>query len=208
MFRKKASAYIRPAVKWEHITTIIKGKQGTQQTVDDDTSKVVCGKAAREYYVLKAAEFLDCYDKKSLTQIPAKTRDDHLKELRQAGFCEYKSKRFVWGRVVTEEDMRLFRHGADSPDFAWFTAPRGVADGVEKGDYLVTQYPPNGGHGVDRVEQEAFEKTYVDTDEEAEDPDVQYSHWHVAIVIASVAVAVAATLSTASLTKRRTSGIS
>jgi hypothetical protein len=161
-FRKNVNSYIRRARKGEQIVTEIDGVHESQKTVEDDSSWVVCGKAAGEHYVLTDTEFHESYDEDS--EKPIAEDAPQTRRLRQHGFFEYKSKRFVWGRIVDEEDMRFFRHGANTPDFAYFVAPWGETMRVEKGDYLVTQHVPDGeGNGeVYRVERIVFEDSYAE----------------------------------------------
>ena len=130
--RKNVSSYIRKAKRGEHIVTLIDGKQETQYIVEDDTSWVVCGKAAGEYYVLSDKAFHDSYDESSATPIPIEVeetnnvanndnKDDQqgatnhqLQQLRQEGFVEYHSKRKVYARRADEQDMEWFRYGSET----------------------------------------------------------------------------------------------
>jgi len=168
IFRKRVSSFIRRARKGEQIVTAIDGVHESQKMVDNDSSWVVCGKAAGEYYVLTDKEFHESYEANSGREIPASAKDPQSRRLRQQGFFEYNSKRYVWGRIVDEEDMKYFRHGAETPAFAYFVAPWGETMRVEKGDYLVTQYAANGkcNDEVYRVERIVFEYSYADTEEE------------------------------------------
>ena len=110
--RKFESAYIRHAVKGEHIVTTIEGKPETEYTVEDNDSWVVCGKAAGEYYVMSDESFRNCYDETSAKEIPPGTKNRKESRLRRQGFLEYRSKRKVWARQVDARDMDWFRYGS------------------------------------------------------------------------------------------------
>jgi hypothetical protein len=194
IFRKRVTSFVRRARKGEQIVTAIDGVHESQKTVNDDSSWVVCGKAAGEYYVLTDKEFHESYDINSGKPIPANAKDPQSRRLRQQGFFEYNSKRYIWGRIVDEDDMKYFRHGADTPDFAYFVAPWGETMRVEKGDYLVTQYAPNGKCNDEcyRVERIVFDYSYADTEEEQTG---NYWWWAAAAIgVAGLAVVSALTL--------------
>ena len=110
--RKFVTAYIRRAVKGEHIVTSIEGKPETEYTVENDDSWVVCGKAAGEYYVMPDKSFRNCYDSTSAKEIRPGTKNPTESRLRQQGFLEYKSKNKVWARQVDSQDMDWFRYGS------------------------------------------------------------------------------------------------
>ena len=111
IYRKTESAYIRPAVKGEHIVAAIGGKAETEYIVKDDHSWVVCGKADGEHYVVTDKDFHNCYHQDSAKEIPPGTKDRTEKKLRRQGFLEYRSKRKVWAREVDALDMDWFRYG-------------------------------------------------------------------------------------------------
>ena len=137
----------------------------TQNTVNDDTSWVVCGKAAGEFYILTNENLHESYNVDSAKLIPKTIPNS--RRLRRLGFLEYSSKRFVWGHIVDAEDMEFLSNGKDSHNIAYFVAPWGEKMRVELNDYLVTQHVPNG-HGdneVYRVERNAFEDSYINVDE-------------------------------------------
>ena len=160
IFRKELSSYIRRAIKGEEVVTIISGVQEGKRMVDDDSSWVVCAKAAGETYVLNDKEFHESYNVDSAKMISEDASNGQW--LRQHGFLEYESKRYIWARAVDDEDMRWFRNGTKKPDFAHFIAPWGETMRVEKGDFLVMQYVPNGkgNDEVYRVEKMVFGESY------------------------------------------------
>ena len=194
VYRKNVSSYIRKAKRGEHIITVIDGKQETQYTVQDDTSWIVCGKAAGEYYVLSHKAFHDSYDETSATPIPIEEVGDdeeaegtkHQLQLRQEGFVEYHSKRKVYARRVDEHDMEWFRNGSETMNnhddndtteessklessnepitTSSFEAPWGESMRVDLGDYLVTQYPSGVNDEVYRIEYTVFGNSYVSID--------------------------------------------
>lgn len=161
VFRKSASAFIRRAQKGEHIITAIDGKQESQNVVKDDTSWIVCGKVAGEYYVLTQANFDESYDASTAQPIEiSKDTSKHLRSLHEQGYQEYKSKRQVRARQVTSNDMVWFGR-SDTPDdsVAYFIAPWGEGMRVEEGDYLVMQHGGNNDE-IYRIESNVFGETY------------------------------------------------
>ena len=167
IYRKRVTSFIRQARKGEKIVTAIDGVHESQKLVEDNSSWVVCGKAAGEFYVLTDKEFHESYDASSQKRI-RNSQDPQTNRLRQQGYFEYNSKRYVWGRIVDEDDMKWFRQGADTPDFACFVAPWGETMRVENGDFLVTQYAANGkcNDEIYRVERIVFEFSYANTEKE------------------------------------------
>jgi hypothetical protein len=163
--RKNVTSFIRRAVKGERVVTTIDGKQETQYKVEDNSSWVVCGKAAGEHYVLSEKQFLENYDTENVKDIL--TDSPQSKRLRQQGFREYRSRRQVWARKVDEHDMIFFRHGKQTtPDSneAYFIAPWGESMLVEQGDFLVMQYPGDNNE-IYRIECSVFGCSYTDESE-------------------------------------------
>lgn len=201
--RKNVTSFIRRASKGEHIKTTIDGVHESEQTVKNDTSWVVCGRAAGEYYILTDKEFNECYDEKSATAI--KSHSSALdRRLHRKGFLEYRSKRQVWAHKVDEDDMAFFRYGK-KPDMlssaqeAYFEAPWGESMRVELGDFLVMQYP-NGNEEVYRVERTVFEYSYTDA---TSDSDRKKMSWIATMVAASLLFVASAAAVTARQRRKR-----
>jgi hypothetical protein len=70
LYRKNVTSFIRKAAIGEHVVTTIDGVQETEYKIENDTSLVVCGKAAGEYYVLSEQQFQDNYDAPNPREIP------------------------------------------------------------------------------------------------------------------------------------------
>jgi len=167
IFRKKVTSFIRRAVKGERVVTTIDGVQETQYEVDNDTSWVVCGRAAGEYYVLSQDQLEASYDTDNPREI-SPISSPRFQRLRQQGFAEYRSNRQVWARKVDENDMLFFRHGKvaaiSGSNHAFFIAPWGESMLVEVGDFLVMQYP-RGSDEIYRIECRVFGDSYASTEQ-------------------------------------------
>lgn len=160
--KKSVTSFARKGVKGEKIVTCIGGVHETENTVENDNSWVLCGKAAGEYYVLLDKDFHESYDETTARPIREEATQ-MFRTLRQKGFLEYDSKRLVWARKVDEHDMDWFRHGRKQSKLSgpevYFMASWGEPDRTEQGDFLVMQYPP-GNPEVYRIECGVFEASY------------------------------------------------
>ena len=182
--RKRVTSFIRRGRKNEKIVTVIDGVHESENIVKDDNSWVVCGRAAGEFYVLTDKEFHECYDESTAKPISEKG-NPRIQKLHQQGFREYKSRRQVWARKVDEHDMSFFRHGQKDVMEAYFMAPWGESMRVEKGDFLVMQYP-DGNEGIYRVECAVFDYSYEKVNGCGEATD---GFWAKAAIVGAVAVA-------------------
>ena len=107
------------------ITTFF-GKGETENTVDNDTSDIVCGQAAFETYIItNFAENYDIHHPKEIT-----TTLPPYKRLRKLGFKEYRSTRRFLAKKVDSDDMNWFRdatdnssHGGVEEEEVFFFAP-------------------------------------------------------------------------------------
>lgn len=164
--RKAARTYLRPAGLGEEITTTVGGKVESTNTVRDETSYIACGVEGEEY-VLTRKDFEASYDESSATRIDPEAFGEDQREkarrLRDAGFLEYKSKRMVWAKNMTREDMEWFVFGEKQMGEAFFLAPWGEKMLVQEGDPLVMQYPL-GNPEIYRVERVVFGLTYEPLD--------------------------------------------
>lgn len=162
VFRKKLAAYVRPAKKGEKIVTTINGITETENVVLDDTSWVVRGKTRAEYYILSREDFEASYDEQTGREIDLNSALEklELERLHKQGFKEYKSRRRVWARKVTKEDMTFLRYGSvNNEKAAYFVAPWREYMRVEEGDILVMQYP-EGNEEIYRIEHFVFNESY------------------------------------------------
>jgi len=163
IYRKAARSYLRPAKMGEEIVTVVGGNVESTNTVRDDTSYVACGKVDGEEYVLTKKDFEASYDESSATTIDPEAFGENQREnagrLRDQGFLEYKSKRMVWAKTMTREDMEWFSFGDGPVAKSAFIAPWGEKMLVEEGDPIVMQYPL-GNTEIYRVELNVFGKTY------------------------------------------------
>ncbi|CAB9514547.1 expressed unknown protein [Seminavis robusta] len=161
--RKKVPSFIRKASKGEHVVTIINGVVATEKTVEDDSSWIVCGQVANEYYPLTDEKFRAIYDTEHPEPI-SHTNPQHL-FLRENGFQQYRSKRKVYAHEVDESDMHFFRQDSTptttTTKEAYFMAPWGSPNRIELGDYLVLQYP-DGKDDIYRIERTLFKGSYAD----------------------------------------------
>ena len=178
VYRKNVSSFIRQAIKGEVVVTVLNGVQETQQHVKDDTSWVVCGRAAGEQYILTNKEFqrdyqVDCGKDITTTTMmtdPADAIDPWLLSLHQEGFLEYPSKRRIWAHQVNDHDMKFFRQEQQQQEqgeaeATHFIAPWGEPMLVELGDFVATTYPCDHDDGlveVYRIERSAFHASYVE----------------------------------------------
>jgi len=174
IYRKAARAYLRPAKMGEEIVTVVGGKVESTNIARDDTSYVVCGKVDGEEYILTKKDFEASYDESSAAPIDPEAFGEDQREnacrLRDEGFLDYKSKRMVWAKNMTREDMEWFCFGeglvVKGVVKGAFIAPWGEKMLVEEGDPIVMQYPL-GNTEIYRVEDNVFGITYEALDTKA-----------------------------------------
>ena len=153
-YSKCITAFIRKAIRGEHIVTTIDQKEETKYSIDDDDIYVVMGKVAGECYCLTSKEFEENYIKEEPMELQKST-------MRDMGFKEYKSKRQIKVLEVTTEDMEFFGIGSNGE--AHFIAPWGESTLVEERDILATTFPLNDEREVYRIARSVFEETYEQT---------------------------------------------
>eukprot|EP00546_Thalassionema_frauenfeldii_P020621 CAMPEP_0178903486 /NCGR_PEP_ID=MMETSP0786-20121207/5180_1 /TAXON_ID=186022 /ORGANISM="Thalassionema frauenfeldii, Strain CCMP 1798" /LENGTH=191 /DNA_ID=CAMNT_0020574855 /DNA_START=93 /DNA_END=668 /DNA_ORIENTATION=+ len=162
--RKAVTTFLRKAKNGESIVTSVGGTVESQNTVSDDNSYVARGKADGEQYVLTKKAFEESYEETSARPIDPegfeKDQKENASKLRDEGFLEYKSKRKVWARKTTPEDMSWFAFGEGPVSEAFFIAPWGEKMRVEEGDFLVTQCPRDNPE-IYRIEGSVFGFSYA-----------------------------------------------
>ena len=124
IYRKVQTAYLRPAKLGERIVTKLNDVVETQNTVQDDTSWILCAKTKdREQYILTAKNFEESYDLSSANPITicvdgADNDVEHrlslLRNLKEQGFQEYQSKRSVFAHEVSANDIEWLRDNESS----------------------------------------------------------------------------------------------